>query len=282
MGATYESITLDMGVEKGFKLMLIISAVLHLAGIVFGFVILPEFASHRRHLPPIYTVNLVSMLPSTPAAHAGLDSAKPKVSPPALSRKPAKKNAELLPLGHIADKQSRTPTIEKMNKSPVTVQRTRRVDPTKEIDRAVSRLKTTTQDKESADKRIDAALAKLESNISDAGTGSSYGLKGTGPPSEVEVAEQEYYIVITNRINANWNMPPDSLIQKKGDLVAIYIIQIDSSGKIIKGWYEKRSGDNFFDLSVKKAITRSDPLPPPPGGSLELGLRFTPSGLKRN
>ncbi|MDY6851540.1 MAG: TonB family protein, partial [Thermodesulfobacteriota bacterium] len=59
-----------------------------------------------------------------------------------------------------------------------------------------------------------------------------------------------------------------------------------ADGKIMKAWFERNSGQKYFDQSAIKAVRRSDPLPPLPevfkGREIEIGLRFTPSGIKRS
>ncbi len=57
------------------------------------------------------------------------------------------------------------------------------------------------------------------------------------------------------------------------------------NGKIKDIWFEKKSGNSYFDESAFKAVKKSDPLPKLPKEYFKpyynLGLIFTPSGLKK-
>jgi len=285
MSAAYADIILDEGLGPWFKWTILISTALHLAVILLGFIVLPGLTSGRGHLPPIYTVKLVSLSPMT--AHVST----PKKTVVAKSAKvpafiPPKEKAELIPLGPVKKASKKKTDITKMKKEPPKSKPARRVDPSRDIDRALARVKTSIQKKQRTNERIDSAIARLAGKASSGKSSTAYGLQGTGARSELDVKLGEYLIVLHNVINANWNMPPAGLIRKKGPLEAIYVIQIAPSGTIIRGWFERKSGDKYFDQSAEKAVARSTPLPPLPkefkGQNFEVGLRFTPSGLTNN
>jgi colicin import membrane protein len=56
-------------------------------------------------------------------------------------------------------------------------------------------------------------------------------------------------------------------------------------GEVRDVWFEKKSGNAYFDDSAFKAVKKANPLPQLPKGYLRpfynLGLIFTPSGLKK-
>ncbi len=88
--------------------------------------------------------------------------------------------------------------------------------------------------------------------------------------------------VIPNRINKNWTLS-ENLLGRRFGLRAVVVIRIMQNGKINDMWFEKKSGDRYFDDSVRKAIMKSNPLRELPNDYpdpfYEVELEFTPSGL---
>lgn len=97
-------------------------------------------------------------------------------------------------------------------------------------------------------------------------------------PIDIYKAEIPYHI------EKNWAFS-EQLTGGDTDLVAIVVIKIMQNGEINDIWFEKKSGDSYFDESAFKAVKKSDPLPELPKEYLKpyynLGLIFTPSGLKK-
>jgi colicin import membrane protein len=115
--------------------------------------------------------------------------------------------------------------------------------------------------------------------------------QGTGIPGRLGVAGRKvleqidlYRFQIAYHIEKKWAFS-EQLTGGRSDLEAILVIKIMPSGEIQDIWFEKKSGNNYFDDSAFKAIQKSNPLPPLPRGYLRpfynVGLVFTPSGLKR-
>jgi len=86
-------------------------------------------------------------------------------------------------------------------------------------------------------------------------------------------------------IQRNWALSYQ-LIGNQPGLSATLVITIMRSGLIHSDiWFKKKSGHDYFDECVIKAVKKSNPLPPLPDGYLRsyygpVGLNFTPSGLK--
>jgi colicin import membrane protein len=130
----------------------------------------------------------------------------------------------------------------------------------KTIDEAVSRIES----KVKAEKKdpIEQAISKLESRVKGAAGKEFIGnLAGTGIPFRM------YKMEVENRIKSNWAYPVALLGPKsEKDLEAILVVRVRNNGTILKSWFQKRSSSVIFDLSVLKAVERSDPLPPFPEG----------------
>jgi colicin import membrane protein len=90
--------------------------------------------------------------------------------------------------------------------------------------------------------------------------------------------------VLPDRINRNWAFS-EHLASRRFNLEAVLVIKIRSDGEIVDTWFEKKSGDRYFDNSAYNAVVKSNPLPPLPrayttyADTYTIGLRFTPSGL---
>jgi len=90
-----------------------------------------------------------------------------------------------------------------------------------------------------------------------------------------------YNLVIESSVKQNWVFN-DTLARMDQNLKVIVLIKVLKSGEIRDIIYETRSGNRYLDESAKRAIKKSNPLPPLPGNrrSYDLGLIFTPKGLK--
>lgn len=81
----------------------------------------------------------------------------------------------------------------------------------------------------------------------------------------------EYYSRITSEIWQQWIWTDTG--QK--DLEAIVSIKILKDGTTLVKNLEKSSGNTLFDKSALRALTKANPLPPPPY-EMEIGVRFYP------
>ena len=284
MSVAYTDIVLAERMDPRFKWTLILSVVLHLVVVLIGLIIIPEITSKTRKTLPIYTVNLVSLPKSAPKLVKTAPAKKSVVKKAAKAAYiPPKRKAKLVPVGPVQEKPKKKVDLKKITKAPPQTKPIRRVDSTKDIEAALSRIQREVEKKQQTDDRLDSALAQVAEKLESAADEPSlYSLQGSGTTRELESKIRDYLVVLYNVIQANWNMPPASLIKKKGLLEAVYIIEIAPSGQIRRAWFERRSGDKFFDQSTEKAVARSV-LPPLPdlykSRSFEVGLRFTPTGL---
>jgi len=95
----------------------------------------------------------------------------------------------------------------------------------------------------------------------------------------LETIESEYYSRVWTKIKEVWTIP-ENLIKEMVDLETVIVLIIDREGKVQKSWYEKKSGNEFFDQMAMRAIKKAEPLSPIPKefgkDSLEIGIRFFP------
>jgi colicin import membrane protein len=95
-----------------------------------------------------------------------------------------------------------------------------------------------------------------------------------------------YKAEVMSRINKNWAVSVQMIGGYETNLSSILVINIMRNGFIQPDmWFEKKSGNDYFDECAIKAVKKSNPLPPLPTGYVRpvygpVGLKFTPSGLK--
>lgn len=95
----------------------------------------------------------------------------------------------------------------------------------------------------------------------------STGIQGRGTDTNTD----PYYSLITQRIWKQWVYPDTNVT----GLEVIVSVKIDKMGKVISQEVEKSSGNQLFDRSAIKAISKASPLPPP-AEEMEIGVRFYP------
>jgi colicin import membrane protein len=92
-----------------------------------------------------------------------------------------------------------------------------------------------------------------------------------------------YRLDVAYAINKNWAFS-EQMAGGAQNLEASVVFKIMPDGKIEDVFFTDRSGNAYLDDSALKAIMKSSPVKPhPPGVNLpyiELGLRFTPKGVK--
>lgn len=272
--------TLPFNVAVGLHLLLIFSAVY-----------LPQYINKKPIYPDIYTIDLIGI--SEPLINA--PETKLPQQPPA--KKPAKVKLPSPKAKKLVNTNSSPPVVVT---KPVSIKPFRR-----------KRIKNPVQPKKKLEqihkKNIDEAnqaerLAEEEAKIAAAEAvdqlkrmiQESESIKippqttSPKPPqtsrirNNNNVVESQHFAAIINKLQPYWSLPE----YKDWDpaLVAIIVIQVEKDGTISKQFFEKKSGDKFFDQFVLKTLQKASPLPPIPTAlqkdRLEIGLRFRPGGIQ--
>lgn len=116
--------------------------------------------------------------------------------------------------------------------------------------------------------RADNFPSKGGENGLPAGPGGMAGILG-GDPIFSGYKEQVRRIITGNFV---W-------IQKRANLRAVVIFNIDEQGNILSPLISKSSGDTTYDAAALRAVRKSSPLPPPPA---EIAQAFIKEGLGVN
>ncbi len=151
------------------------------------------------------------------------------------------------------------------------------------VENAVARLEKKMRQK-APDESVAGAIARLRQAEQDKRR--SVTVSGRGGPGgnrtrqELEAIDI-YKLEIRYHILNNWVFSSQLAGTDKG-LKTVIGITIAADGRITGAWYDKRSGNSYFDESAYKAVLKSDPLPELPEGlsSYTVGLEFTPSDMR--
>lgn len=167
-------------------------------------------------------------------------------------------------------------------KKPVVEPKPKKVaDPDKLLEESKKNLEKKIEDQNKT--RIAQALSSIQKRVQDQGTAKqgegNNASAGSGKKGYTPI--DLYKIVLGSQIEQNWVFN-DILARIDQKLEVRILIKILKSGEIREISYETRSGNQYLDESAKKAIKKTNPLPPLPPGmySYDVVVIFTPKGLK--
>ena len=287
---TVESDTLYLrGKKKGAfaASSFMLSLLLHISMVMVFVFIAPLFGKKER-LPEVYTVRLFypkeKRSVRTKRPTPGLEKkerkqfkpkqVKKKVSQNKLPSKKVKK--QVLPKKRQMAKKKvlSTRPIPSKKKKPKRKQISNEALLQKRLKEIQERVREKKEEAYLA-KRLRALEKKVEASQPPVSA------RGSGPSSGENEALRRYFTMVWAIIRENWILPTELL--KGKNLRATVVLRVSDNGKILKTWFEKRSGDAVFDQSVKKAIDAVKSLPPIPKGlgpgPVEIGVNFKPEGL---
>ena len=237
--------------ESGLKLMLLVSLLIHVL-ILALFIGKPPDTSKKIFYSPVYSVTLLG---GQAAPGASQDTGKSSGRKVSLWKGPSPLDSK------IKAQEKRVHDILTIPKK--TAVKTKKKPAGENNDRKASQQVTG-----------QGAGTKWGSAAQQGSTGRA----GSGPATPQNLRFSRYYQAIWNKIKNAWILPHYGNQAK--NLEAIVVIRINRDGKILKSYFEKKSGDTRMDNSVLRAIKKADPLPPLPTGFreqyLEIGIRFVP------
>jgi len=238
----------------------------------------------RRIRPGVINVDLVSL--SAPSS--GRSVKKRKVAPP-LQKKQKKKKVAVPKRTPKKSSKKKSPVLKKKKiigkKKSGKLLKKKTVQSAKVVDSAIAGIKKKVE--QSRSQSYQKTMERLAEQVR-TGTGKKSGVMvGSGSTSGARVQSSEilavYAAEIYSYISKNWSFN-EQLADDRGDLVALLGIKIMADGEIQKVWFDRKSGNLYFDEQARKAVLKTGYLPPlPPGFTepfLEIGLRFTPHGIQ--
>lgn len=270
-------------VEQKFSTPFILSLMGHMVFCLL-FIGLPHLGSTNKM--PVGAINVQLVSAPAPGPKASAPEPEPKASEPKTAPKPAAPKPEpVVAKPKPKDAVSLAPKKEIVKKQSM---KSKTYKPEQVVQSAIKnvekRMESTKPDPiQQALDRIRANLKEGEKNPStkDSRETNTAGTGGQGrPTSDAQLA---YYAEIYAAIYKNWAYS-EQLAGGETGLSNEMVIKIMRNGEISDVWFDRRSGNSYFDDSTYKAIVKSSPLPPIPNGiaktSMQLGVRFSPEGLK--
>ena len=241
-------------------------------------VFLPTYQPRRSLSTPVIDVSLVS-LPSKPES--------PKEPPQAAALKESNVSKSITKAEKTTQLKQEKGASEAISISPnkyrpKTSLKKKTFKSENVVKQAISEI-----EKKVDQSRAQPVLTAIEELKRDAGSDKEIETDTTGKihlqGKKALEAMDIYKAEIPYHIQKNWVFS-EQLAGDATELVAWLVIEIMPDGHIRDIWFEKRSGNRYFDDQAFKAVKKSNPLPPLPKSYLRpffnVGLRFTPSGLK--
>jgi colicin import membrane protein len=255
-----------------------------------GVVFLPELEFNRRHMPSAVEVDLVSLPQGVPQIQPGVVAPKIELKPPPAKRvkateamKPQRAGPEesVTMQGRLLDKAvSLAPQHLQVKKSL----KKRTYDASKAINKAIAKIER--QAPGSRPRPVLEAIDQMKKEVEGGAGAVPHGGAARAQISQRNLELLDIYNAeIWHQIQKSWAFSQE-MSGEQTNLEAVIIVKIMRDGEIRDVWFEKRSGNSYFDDSAFKAVKKSNPLPSLPEGFLkpfyEVGFRFNLSELKRN
>ena len=247
-------------------------------------IFLPQLQFDRAFIPSAVEVDLVSL----PPAGSRLPGRRVKVSPPArIEKTPEPVQPKQEPLSSAKTKPEAEPE-QPVSVAPKQLEmkkslKKKTFNASKVIKSAIAKIEEKAP--KSRPHSVIQAIDKLQEEVDDeAGVVVRGGSAVGGANKRTLELLDIYNAEIWHQIQKNWAFSQE-MVRGRTDLEATIIVKIMKKGEVRDMWFEKRSGNRYFDDSVFKAVKKSDPLPPLPdsyrGPFYEVGFRFNLSELQR-
>lgn len=289
MVAYPEVLTRGVYTDRAWIGMIALSILCHVL-IVSGVVLLPELEFSRPHIPSAVMVDLVSLPQGAPQVQARLVAPKIGPKPPPVKRvkatemtKPEKARPEdqLVTMKGplLKEAVSLAPQHLQVKKSL----KKKTYNASKVISKAIAKI-----EKQAPRSRPQPVLQAIDQLKKEAEAG---GVVVNGGAANAQFSQRNlelldiYNAEIWHQIQKSWAFSQE-MAGDQTDLEAVIIVKIMRDGEIRDIWFERRSGNSYFDDSAFKAVKKSNPLPSLPEGFLkpfyDVGFRFNLSELKGN
>lgn len=265
--------------EQGLRRTIILSLVLHLLVLaLFAGDFLPRRKLDER---PVYVVDLLNLPVKDPQAGRPDAARQPQKTPdkapePPAAAAPPEKAPEKAP--EPVKLPPKTPEPPKPEVKPVpSKEAPPKPTPAKEpapTDSVAQRIEDLRRKQEIEEKK--AALEALRSkDTRGRGTDAPVGMPD-GKGTEVGIEQQLW---LKEFLKQAWALSKYQISRR--DLEALVVLEFDPSGRLINYRFTKKSGDDRFDDSVRKAVLKLNEitLPIPPGKRVEQEAKFNLADL---
>ena len=291
MVAYPEALTQGVYTDRAWMGMIALSLLCHVL-LFSGVVLLPELEFTRPFIPSAVEVDLVSLPQGGPHVQPGVEAPRIEPKSPPVERIKATEEAKperAEPEDEVVRKKG--PSLkEAVSLAPQQLQvkkslKKKTYNVSKVISQAIAKIEQEAPG--SRPRPVLQAIDQLKKEVEgEAGVVASGGGAAKGQISQRSLELLDiYHAEIWDQIQRNWAYAQE-MAGSQTNLEAVIIVKIMRDGEIRDIWFEKRSGNSYFDDSVYKAVKKSNPLPPLPEGFLkpfyEVGFRFNPSERNRH
>lgn len=289
--------------ETSLALAVILSIAFHLLVAWVFIFIFPTLLTYRDKPDEYIIVDLGLGAPAAPAAPADLEvdpdqkgpdvveapKSAPAIPQPQFTPTPEAVTAppDVIPLGPKTKAPDKPPEIKKAPPppkiTPPKVEKEKpkpKPNPDAAINKRMAELK---RKREAAE--LDDEIERRMMNLNAArgrGDGDSSEQSGSSGNQRLHPDIARYYAHIKDIISENWVPPVES---HSTNIRSVNRITIEPGGRIANTRVVESSGNQSFDISVQRAIDKSNPLPPLPpifgGKSITPGLIFDSEELRR-
>lgn len=121
--------------------------------------------------------------------------------------------------------------------------------------------------------RIVKLRKTLDINVKNKTAKPSESAAPAGTPDGGDAALSSYSSMVAAKIKENWFFADF----KTNVVQAVISIMIMKDGTVVAKGFDKHSGNGILDESAMRAVQRTGKVPPPPGGPIEIAVRFTPN-----
>ncbi|NIA08255.1 MAG: TonB family protein [Nitrospiraceae bacterium] len=251
------------------------------------FVFAPGLWERHRPMPPVYTVRLFETLNMPSPRPVKTKRRVPEIKTKSKIKKLKKVKKEVTRKSHLSVKTrprpkkaiSLHPRRPRYKKAKLIPKKSR--DTEKILRRRLKKIEQQVEErKEEAfiQKRLKAIRSSVEGRAKKAAVGPARSWTGSQEQNE---ALRLYCTKIWGSVRRHWVFPEQFLAEK--GLISIVLVRIAQDGRIVKAWYEQKSGHALFDRSALNAVQEAGPFPPLPRvlrpGPVEIGIRFRPTGV---
>jgi colicin import membrane protein len=276
--------------RRTFFLYFSVSLICHL--ILFVVLIFaPGYATNKRPSLSVINVSMVSLpAPKQSAAQYNRQPSELKrESKPEKKAPDSKVASKIIP--ETVQRPSKAISIAPKKKKIKKSLKKKTFKSARVVKSAITQLEKKVE--QSRPDRIRQAIDRIKDHVKKTGPvdrNARKDVKGPGIPGESGDGGKKvlelidiYRIEIAYQIQKRWAFS-EQLARGQKNLEAYLALKVMPNGEITDIWFDKRSGNSYFDESAKKAIMKSNPVRPHPPGITKpyvtVGLRFTPEGIK--
>jgi len=251
--------------------------------IYLSVIYLPQLFKPAIKYPEIYSVKLVNIVePQAEAPPVQPQVKQVEKTPPKIKEIKIKPVEIKKPKVVVKPKPKPAPVKKAVSIKPLKRKKRKKIKkrppPDKTAERKLKRAKELERKAEREARLAAQQVEKIKSQI----RRTNRTVRGSRQANISNLLESRYQAQIFSRLQQYWSLPD----HKPWDpnLSALVVITIQSDGKVTNRYFEKKSGDRYFDQFVVSTLQKAGDMPPIPPALrrpyYKIGLRFKPESIQ--